>query len=801
MITGIGVLSPIGHDIDSVRTALRDGCCGIRPATKIDMSSFRANHAGEIRDFSPDAVLSQEVVGAITDPYLIYALAAAKAACNDAGLVVERGRRQRSIAMVLGTCNGGLVSAESQYRTDTNGRPATFNHQLHLQSQFYGFGKALAYFLGLGGESWIATTACSSTTVALTIAGNLIRLGYYDAVLVGGADGLSLANIAGFDGLKATTPEINAPFSTPIGLNVGEASCFWILENSAAAAARSARVYGCLAGYATTLDGHHPTAPHPGGDGACTTLQLAIENAGLTIDDIGCINLHGTGTELNDKAESRGVARLLDNRKVPCSATKSFFGHCMGSAGILEATCNLVAMLDDFIPPTLHFREPRPGCNLDYVPNQSRACNYDAFASANYAFGGSNAAVVITRTPADAAPASPLKRVVLTGCGAVSSLGLHLDAILDALHRDEVGLGDVNGHFEKCLGSRRIGFVEDFTDRDICRRLDFTDMNKISRMATAAAWMALDTAGLRPSRRDAGDFGIAVGLCNGSDETAHMKRTFATANHVADIGSFSNITPNSVTGWVSTALYLKGANTTITNGPHAAMSSLAFAYDTIRLGDSRYMLAGGADEAYELIYGNYNFLNWVCLGDDEVDYRIRMDNTTEKVLGEGAAFAVLESADNAAARTAPVLAEILGYGFSTDGDDFFGPCLDACGLDYAVSTALQRSGIAVGEIDLIIWAPQGNVQDKKMLDIHRKYWHSDKPMVTTTFHTGFVESSSILMSLACVLASLDRGRGVWPQRTGVPTVDRPVSNTAIRNVLAIAGSDIGYNYAVVLQRP
>jgi len=141
-----------------------------------------------------------------------------------------------------------------------------------------------------------------------------------------------------------------------------------------------------VAGHALTCDAYHPTSPDPSGDGIRKTLLTALSDSGLALADIGCINAHGTGTEANDRAESRGIAKFLGDAKVPVTATKSFFGHCMGSAGILEATCNLLAMNAGFIPPTLNFSAPRPGCTLDYVPNIARNCHYHAFISANYAF-------------------------------------------------------------------------------------------------------------------------------------------------------------------------------------------------------------------------------------------------------------------------------------------------------------------------------------------------------------------------------------------------------------------------------
>ncbi len=801
VITGIGLLSPIGNDLDTVKRSLRNGTCGIGPSTKLDVRHFRSNYAGEIKDFSPKDYLSDKELAQLTDPYLIYSIYSSRMALQDSKLEIGNETINRDIGIVLGTCNGGLVSAEAQYRVENDNPDFEFNENIHLQSQFYGFGKALGYYLGIGGDVWTITTACSSTTGALGIAQNLINLGYYKTVLVGGTDSLSLANLAGFEGLKVTSPEIAAPFSIPTGLNVGEASCFWVLEEMNKAKTRNAHIYGRIVSHATSSDGYHQTAPDPKGDGAYLTLQTTLSRGELKIEDLGCINLHGTGTELNDKAESRGIAKLLNGTEMPCVSTKSYFGHCMGSTGILEATCNLLAMNDDFIPPTLHFKEPRPGCSLDYVPNKRREKKYNAFASLNYAFGGNNAAVIIAKENEFLKPITTKEtRVVLTGYGAMSSIGHNVDEILDSLRNNQVGLFDVNGKFNCSFESKKIGFVREFTNRGINPRLDFSTMNKVSQMATAASWMSLKSAELKPNRKNCHHFGIALGLCNGSEETEHMESTFSTDNHIANIASFSNITPNSVIGGISRSLCLKGTNTTLSNGHHSSIQGLAYAYDTIVLEDSEFMIAGGADEVYELIYKNYNSLNWFCLGDQEENFKLRLDNKKEKVLGEGAAFVTVESLASATNRDIPILAEVLGYGSSTDGNEFFNQCLDSGGLDYACTTALTRSKLISDDIDLIIWAPQGNIQDQKVLDLYQKYWNSDIPIVTTTFNTGYLESSSIMLTLICCLASLNKDESLWQQRTGIDSIDTMKRDKTIRKILVLASSDLGYNYAMALQR-
>ena len=802
-VTGIGILSPIGHDAAAITAALREGQHGLRPITRFDTSHFRTSLGGELDGFEACDELTDAERAEYEDRYLHYAITAARRAIADAALPWETGTVKRDVALVLGTCNGGLLSAEAQYAWKHGKAERPFDEKMNLQAQLYGFGKALAAALGVGGETWVVTTACSSTTGALGLAQRLVCRGYYDTVLVGGADALCLANMAGFDGLKATSTGQTAPFSLPSGLNVGEGACFWVVEEMEKAMLRHARCLGRLAGHVTGSDAYHPTTPDPRGQGVSRLLAAVLADAGLALSDIGCVNAHGTGTEANDRAETRGIARVFGETAVPVVSMKSFFGHCMGVTGLLEATCNLYAMLDGFIPPTVNFTTPRPGCSLDYVPNTARPADYGAFVSANYAFGGNNAAVAIAAWDGPV-PERPRirERVVLTGLGTVTSVGLGIDPTLQALRDGTVGLRSVVALDLPAVRSKLAGLVPDFEAAEIDRRLDLSEMNKISRFATAASRLALDDAHLRVGPGNAETVGIAMGVCNGPSEMAHMDSVFTSERFAADIGSFSMITANSTAGWVSNALCLKGVNTSLSPGPHAGLQALAYAYDTVVEGRSAVMLAAGADEVYSQTYFNYDLIGFLYQGGAEEDYRVRLDELKRKVLGEGAATLVLESWTHAQQRGAPVLGEVLGYGMSMDAGPFSEQNLEPDGLQHAVKLALDRAGVAGADIGLVVWAPQGNAQDQKVLDVVQNVLHeraATVPMVTTTFHTGYIEAASILVSLAAALRSLKHGIELWPQRTGLPELDDRMLAEPPVFVLALGSSDVGYNFAVVVR--
>ncbi len=803
-IVGMGVISPIGHDPATMLDALKTGRHGFRPITRFDASSFRTTLGGQVEISTPPPLVSPEEAARYEDPYLLWALSAARSALRDAGLLSPDGRATEPMAMVLATCNGGLLSAEEEYRWLHGQSDRRFSALDNLRSQYYGFAKAMAHALGIDGETWLVTTACSTSTAAIGLAADLIRQGDAPRVLVGGADTLCISNMAGFDALKATSPNRMAPFSVPPGINIGEGAAFWVLEDFAQALLADRRCHGRVLGASSSSDAYHPTAPDPRGEGVARTLRLALDDAGLGLEEIGCINAHGTGTEANDAAESRGILRFLDGKAtIPVVSLKSFFGHTMGITGMLEATANLLAMNDGFLPPTLNFTEPRPGCPLDYVPNTARPATYRAFLSANYAFGGNNAAIAVATVDFPAKPPPlPSHRVVITGMGAISSIGLSATALVDALRARQVGIGSVERLGLSGIASGRAGLVPAFRADDVDRRLDFSDMNGITRYAASAARLALNEAGLRVGPRNAETVGVAIGLCNGTPESTYMRSVFATPHGEASAVAFPQVAPSSSTGGVAQALCCKGANITLAPGPHAGIQAVAFAYRTLVAGRAKAMVAGGADEVYDQMYWNYDYMDYLWPDADAERYRLRSDHALRKVPGEGAAMLALEPLDEARARGATPLAEVLGYAMNTDADEFERPSLNPRNLCVCGRQALARSGLAPDEVDLLVWAPQGNAQDHKTLDALRALLGPDLngiPLITTTFHTGYAESASILLSLVAALSSLRRDGTLWPQITGEPWIDERTMARPVRNILAMGSTDIGVNSALVLR--
>ena len=806
VVTGMGVISPIGNNRESFVDSVLSARSGIDLVRAFDTSPFRTPYGGEVRGFDPqEAGLTKDEISLLGDRYLHLGLSAARQALADAGLSWSReDRRGPRVGLVVGTCNGGLLTAQRQYEFLTSESGSRLDRKMNLLIRYHTLGKALTHTLGIDGPAWVISTACSSSTGVLALALELISSGITDVVLAGGTDALCMATMAGFDSIKATSTDKIAPFSTPTGLNLGEGAAFWVIEEARAATERGAKIEGELLGYAFTADGHHPTAPDPRGEGAYRTMVTALARANVEVSDLGCINLHGTGTEANDPIETKAVARLVGDAEIPTYSFKSQVGHCLGAGGILEATAGLTAMNEGVIPATINFREPRPGCNLDYVPNEPRKKNYDRFLSCNYAFGGHNAGIVVGRHVQDRPPASRTgeqKRTVLTGNGVISSFGIGSDRLLAALRENNSGLVPTGERVRERTDARLGGFVPEFQSRDVDRRLDLRPMNPISRYATAAARLALGTADIRLSPKTGKDIGVISGIYVGTSEEDHMLAVMRSGGAQADIAGFSTIVPNAMGGWISNALALKGYSCTVTMGADAGLFALLFSHLAIRSESSQRIVAGAADELYSRYYINYDELGLLHTGEHEKSYRIRPELDDRRILSEGAAYLVVEELHSARERGAGILAEIVGHGQTTDSINLYEPSRDPEGLVRAIRAALDDAGWSARDVGLITWSPQGNSGDLKVveaLDTVLLDRASSVPMITGVFHTGLAEAASGTMTLAAMLNAWANGGELWSQTTGLEEIDsRPLPSGPVPT-LAIATSDLGYNLVLAI---
>lgn len=405
VVTGLGIVSPLGNDIASSWDGIVHGRSGIGPVTHFDTTGFTTTIAGEIRNFDPTAWVTPKDVKKM-DPFIHYGVAASLMALRDSGLEVTEANAER-IGAIIGSGIGGILGIEEQAIRYHEGGPRKIS-PFYIPSTIINMLPGQVTLLtGIKGPNFSAVSACASSNHSIGTAMRLIQHGDADAMIVGGAErGSSPTSIGGFCSMKAMSTRNDDPAraSRPWdkdrdGFVLGDGAGILVIEEYEHAKARGARIYCELAGFGASSDAFHMTAPSEDGEGPARCMTAAIRDAGLTPDRIGYLNAHGTSTPLGDIAETRAIKRAFGDHaaKVMVSSTKSMTGHLLGAAGGVEAVFSVMALSEGVIPPTINLDAPGEGCDLDYVPNVARQARVDAVMSNGFGFGGTNGSLIFTR--------------------------------------------------------------------------------------------------------------------------------------------------------------------------------------------------------------------------------------------------------------------------------------------------------------------------------------------------------------------------------------------------------------------
>lgn len=398
VVTGIGVISPVGTGKSAFWTALLAGKSGIGPVTAFDSTNYAAHIGGEVRDFDSTCHVRQqrpEQMGRASQ----MAIGAARLAIEDSAIALDSILRRR-IGVSMGTTSGEPLFVEHYNDALKQSGDDAVDPQWMALYPCHVIPTHVAMEFNLHGPSIMIPTACAAGNYAIGYAYDLIRTGRADVMLAGGADAFSRIPYMGFARLGAIAPERCQPFDkNRKGMVPGEGSGMLVLEPLDAAVGRGAHVYAEVLGYGVSCDAHHMTAAHPQADGAIRAMTAAMKDSGVGTGDIDYISAHGTGTPTNDRIESLAVRTLFGERapKVPMSSIKSMLGHTMGAASAIEAAACALALDTGWIPPTINHEEPDPECGLDIVPNQARQTNPRIVLNNAYAFGGNNASLCLGR--------------------------------------------------------------------------------------------------------------------------------------------------------------------------------------------------------------------------------------------------------------------------------------------------------------------------------------------------------------------------------------------------------------------
>jgi 3-oxoacyl-[acyl-carrier-protein] synthase II len=407
VITGLGLVTPLGIGVKETWTALCKGQSGISEITRFDASGFDTKIAGEIKNFHPKDFLSKKEVKR-TQLFIAYAVAASRMALEDSGLIIDK-TNENSVGVLTGCGLGGLHLLEQTtviLQKKGPKRVTPFFIPMMIGNMASGM---ISIYLGAKGPNSSIATACASGTHAIGDAFKIIERGGADAMITGGVESVITPTcIAGFNAMKALSTRNDAPekASRPFdrdrdGFVVGEGCGILILETLDAALERGARIYAEVFGYGMSGDGFHIAAPAPDGEGAARCMTAALTDAKMAGDEIDYINAHGTSTPLNDVYETKAIKSVFKEKasSLAISSTKSMTGHLLGGSGGIETVFTALTISEGIIPPTINLDHPDENCDLDYVPNKARKMDVKTAMTNSFGFGGTNATLILKKYP------------------------------------------------------------------------------------------------------------------------------------------------------------------------------------------------------------------------------------------------------------------------------------------------------------------------------------------------------------------------------------------------------------------
>jgi 3-oxoacyl-[acyl-carrier-protein] synthase II len=407
VVTGVGVISPIGLSADSFWKAAVRGECGIAKLQDLDLTGQEVSVGAQVKGFDPLNYMDRREARR-NDRFCHLVIAAASDAMKNSGLDVPYYGADR-IGVIIGNGGGGLDTLESELRKLVDGGPGRISPLACPMTIINMASAKISMLYGVIGENYCVASACASGAHAIGEAFRAVKYGYIDACITGGTEApITALSIAGYNNMTALSREsdptcASIPFDARRnGFVIGEGAGVLILESLDMALARGANILGELAGYGASADAYHITSPDPEGKGAILAMKLAMQEADVKPEEVDYINAHGTSTPLNDKYETLAIKKVFGEsaRRLPVSSTKSMIGHLLGAAGAVEAIATVLALRDGILPPTIGYRVPDPECDLDYVPNAARKAAIRVAMSNSFGFGGHNGVLCMKKWPA-----------------------------------------------------------------------------------------------------------------------------------------------------------------------------------------------------------------------------------------------------------------------------------------------------------------------------------------------------------------------------------------------------------------
>ncbi len=809
-VTGIGVYSPIGKDPQEFWSRIANCECGVKEIRGFCTDGLSVRHAAEIADHNPLAYFdSQEELS--LDWTAQFGIIAARQAMDDACLD-SRTVNSTRLGLVVGVCAGGQGDSPLQRSID---RPFEIALDRFPETSIYRQTDAIGRVLQIHGPRNTVSTACASSGSALGYAYELLQTGDVDAILVGGTDAFSISTYAGFYALGAMPTEPISPFSENIGVSFGEGSGFVVVESLERAESRGAKIYGLLLGYGCSGDAHHVTSPHPSGEGLQRAMELALTRSSLNANQIDYVNAHGTATRDNDRAETSAIREVFKkcSKTPPVSSSKSQFGHTLGAAGILEFIVSILAQQEKKIPATVNFAAARPGCDLDYVPNECRFGEIDGFLSNSAAFGGINVSVAGGSLKyRDAITRSPVDEIWITGVGVVSPIGCGLEEFRHALLEGRTGIAPITEFDVAERTSQFAALMGDFKARKRAPTIDVRRTDPLNRFAMVAAALALKHSRLNVNAQNSGRIGMVMSLNYGSIAVQERFRDSLMNDGIDKLSAkhFPSMVVSTVGGTVAQSFGLRGYNSTVVDGIGSGLQGLIHAYHVLRQDEHQdAIVVTAADEVGALLFKIFDQRGWLApttgvampvLGPYQSD-------AGGWILGEGAVSLVIERASKARERGARPLAKIAGCGLTADAA--LAPQFEE-NCDWhvaAIENSLRNGRLSLDDIDLVYGHGRGVPQHdlREVRALNQVFGDRAIPLGCIVGNTGMAGATSGLYSVVASLLSIQYGEGypvigssgdlVHGMKLNVKTLRQPFSN-----VLVTGSTENGNNAAIVVSQ-
>lgn len=795
VITGMGMINAIGNTVEESWNNCINGVSGIKEVKSIDTSECYAHLGAESAEhFDVDGGEDAERMDRVS----LLCVKAAREALADSKIEINDSNADR-VGVIIGSCVGGAISIQ-KFFTDMEKDPASTDALDIIKMPIGAIANNIAKIAGAKGVVTNVGNACAASTISIEYACDLIRAGVGDAFIVGGADSFSALAFGGFTALHALDTDPCSPYNKSKGITLGEGAAVLIVESYEHAMARGAKIYCDVLGNGISSDAHHITAPRDDSEGQMNAMKWALKHSNLDPKSIDYINGHATGTVKNDTTEMQAMQNIFgDNDNTAVSSTKSMVGHCLGAAGSVEAIYTVKALTTGVVPPTIGYSEedlavlPEKAGKLDMMPNVKKQKNIDIAMTNNFAFGGCNASVIFSKNEKEIA-SQENNKVYVTGFGLVSPVGNSVDAFIEAVKSGKTQAQD--GNLIANVGS------DDYAEHGI-KLAFYRKLDKLSQIQVVSGRSCLKNAGVEVTTDNETDIGMIIGTADGpaTDIINFHEGLIKNGLHAGSAFVFPNTVYNAAGGYLSINSGVKGVNVTLTNGMQAGLQSVCYAYNVVRDGDEKMMMACGMDENTDIMQLLYEKLGYISKDADTTPY-----NKSGKsfVLGEGATSVMLESEASADARGAKKYAEVAGYAMTHESVSVGTLAGSDIALDKAIKAACQNAGISIDEIDAVVGFGNGNeIVDNIEINSYNRIFNGKKPVFSVKEVVGEARAAAATLQAmeAALMLSGELGDKLEAfEFDGTKAVKKTVDVSGYKYILVTSFATGGSYTAVVLKK-